>query len=214
MRYISHIENLSLMNRDGTVRAQFEHGVYSVGLLTTNGGLNSIDPSVQSDADTTLQTPWSTDLAGNTTYRIEMAGQGSLTGLDAGGSSLTCKENGYNRLFFQAPVISGGTATSSTAGIWYEVLSGTITYNSVTYLKGEKFVTVSGVTATTGSGSTYALAIPPALAKDIDSYRDEYFEQVHLNNPSDATGYWNPLTGSTTFDSNVSTDADYFGKIN
>lgn len=213
-RYISHIPNLTLFNRDGTVRAQFVNGVYEIGQLTTNGGLYSIDPSVQTDADTSLQTPWSTDLLGATTQRIEMAGMGSLTKTNAAGSALTNLEDGYVRTFYYAPVISGGTATSSVVGVWYEVLSGNLTYNSIVYHKGDKFETVTGQTSTSGSTATYALTIPPDLAKDIDSYRDEYFEQVHLNDPSEATGYWDPMSGSTTYDSNVSTDTDYFGKIN
>lgn len=227
MRYISKNPNLTLYSRDGNVKHQFVNGVLTVGSLTTAYPLatNSIvaTPTSNVGDDLAPVIKDGTDLKGFTTGAcVEIAGQGALTGVTYAsfktGESLTALECGYRGVFFPAPQITpGATTVPATADIWYEVLSGSVTYAGVTYGKKESagaYFKSDGSTTTTSGSGTFALTLPPALAGDpADQFRNEAFALTQLGTPDAVTGYWNLQKDYTPTDSLVSTDDTYFAYI-
>lgn len=224
MRYISQHSNLVLYKDNGEIAHSWDRstatgtairgteykfgtdGVLGLGTLTTNSGYgNYIDAaSVSWDTDAKLAYIYDTDLSGATTTKVEMAGQGDLTD----------PTDGYRGIFFEAPTLQSDTAVSSTSGVYYEVISGSVIYDSTTYNRGDQFVTDGSETAVTGTG-TFALAIPPMLAKKCDAFRTEHFKIKSLATGNESTSYWDYSTGSwggfNPNDSLTSTDSDYFG---
>lgn len=206
MRYITHHANLVLYKNDGTVAERFgPNGVLIVGSASTSTGSgNSIDT-------TDLMKVYSTDLDGNTVTTIEMNGLGSLNGTSATGGTVDPKEKGY-RLFFEAPVLSGGATLTTAMPERYKVLTGSITYNGVTYKKNEVFKSSSGVTATAGSG-TFAAYIPESLAGEPPIDRDGLFDDKHLlyGDETYTSFSFNNPNGVDPYNSLTSSDENYIG---
>jgi hypothetical protein len=141
-----------------------------------------------------------------------MCGLGSLNSNALDGTDLTLLEDGYVGKFFEAPIISNGTAVPAIAGMYYKVLTGSITYNSVVYVQNEEFVTNGTQTSTSGTTGTFALTIPPALKNEITDFTTEIFAQKHLikgNEPYDY--YTQDSDGYVPRGSLTCADADYFG---
>jgi len=117
MRYIAPNSTLVLYRNDGKIGInatnQQEYlfgyqGVLIVGTANTDVGAgNYIDQGVLSEPSGLMQ-KYPTDLLGATTISIEMAGQGSLTGLDNAGAPLTNLTDGYRGIFFEAPPVAIG----------------------------------------------------------------------------------------------------------
>lgn len=189
MRYISKNPELVLLLTNGKEAFEFKNGVLVVGDPTTaTGAGNFIDPAKtytfpESDSTTfTLMEVFPTDLAGATTAKIEMCGQGSLA--DPLGAPI-----GLRGYFFEAPVLTGTSASvPAKKNIEYVVLTGTVTYNGVTYKVGEHFVTDGTVTATTGTG-TFALIFPE---NTWDVNTKALFKERHMITGLEARDYWIP----------------------
>lgn len=206
MRYITHHDTLVLSSVDGKLKYRFG----ADGVLDLGTGVTITQPSA-SPSNSDLPFIWDTDLSGLATGYLERVGQGSLTTTTLG-TALTKLGDGFNRAFFEAPVINSGTATSAVVGVKYKVLTGTITYNSVSYTAGQTFKVVTGQTATSGGG-TYALTIPDALEDKTADFRTEAFKIAHLNDGTEATGYYDYKTGYSGRGGLVSTAADYYGHL-
>jgi len=206
MRYKSHISNLVLFNSSGTIEVRFgQDGVLNVGTLTTNvGDANIIDYS-------NLLKVYDTDLDGNTVTTSEMCGLGSLDKSTKTGGTLTNVQDGY-RLFFECPPISTGAGTVDTDVEKYIVLTGSVTYNGVTYNKGDTFIPAAGVTETSGTG-TFAIEMPDALTGKVVDTNAELFDEAHLIHGDEANTEWsfNDQYGAQPYDSLVSTDEDHIG---
>lgn len=216
MRYITHRDTLVLFEKRGKPRHTFgPFGVLIVGDNSCTVAGYRIDAELRPSAPTTELMPmFPNDLAGAQASCPEVCGLGTLTTTRVGGAATASLAVGRRGLFFEAPVIATTTNLPNVAGIYYEVLSGTAIYNSVTYTKGEQFVSEGGgVIAVTGSG-TYALCIPPALAKKADEFLAENFKIKHLKLGDESSSYfdWN-AGGFEPRDSQDSPDTDFFGWI-
>lgn len=206
-RYITHIKNLKLMNKKGEIKYNFGHeGVLVVGDATTfTGDANKIDP-------TNLLTIFATDLKGGTTLSVELVGQGSLNGLADDGTAISPYYKGYRGIFFKAAITSTGAGTvSSTAGIRYKVLTGTVTYAGKDYKTNEIFVSNGSDTATSGDGK-FALYLPTALTNECCEDQKEHFKIKKLMQGDESTGYWYADdSGFIPNDSLLTTSADFYG---
>lgn len=177
MRYKSKSLNLALFEKSGVRKHQFYNGVLIVGSPTTNSGAgNYIDATAQTDDKKTLMPQYATDLAGATTNKLQMAGLGEISATDLS------KE----RMFVEAPELStGSTAVPATAGLWYEVLRGKVTYKGVEYSAGEMFVTDGSIRAVTGTGKFAITYAPDGCCQN----RKEAFKMAHLQFGDEVTGY-------------------------
>jgi hypothetical protein len=223
MRYISQISNLVLLTnggdigRDDSSKKKYsfgQHGELIIGSLTTASGTgNYIDAGTLSDPSDQLMLVYPTDLDGNAVTRLEMAGLGTLDGVTKTSGSVSPLNAGH-RLFFEAPNISGGTAVSGTAGVWYKVLTGAVTYASVVYVAGESFETDGSNTETSGT-AVFRLSIPPELKKTCENPEAVagLFAYKHLQTGREGTKYWNYGHGIVPKDSTTSNDPDYFGWV-
>lgn len=221
MRYISHKSNLVLYRNDGNIGRDDlsdkayvfgQNGELIIGSTTTAVGVgNYIDASSLTDTTQQLQLLYPTDCDGNQVTRIEMAGLGTLTGVTKTSGAVSPLIDGY-RDFFEAPTLTGTTAVPATAGIWYLILTGSVTYNSVAYVAGQKFETNGTTTATTGTG-TFRVTIPPELEKTCNNPTATagVFAYKELYKGNEGTNYWNYGDGIDPKDSTTSTDADYYG---
>jgi hypothetical protein len=218
MRYITQHSGLQLFKNDGTAQHRFNpQGILLVGSKTTAAGAGNFIVSATQTPDTgTLQRPWATDLDGNTTQTLEMAGLGTLTQVSKSGATLASLMTGYRGTFFEAPELTSTTsAVSATAGIHYIVISGTTIYNGTTYVAGEEFVTTGGITATTGTGK-FALTIPPELKQDCSGNDNRFalFKERRLFR-GDETQDWDVWRdgGFQPRSSGVCTSSDFQGYV-
>lgn len=215
MRYISPFANFTIYKNGGALAHNFgADGVCVVGSLTTaTGAGNYIDASANpGDTDEEIQLLFAADLDGNNTNRLERAGLGSLdkSTQESGAGSLTNISDGF-RYFFEAPVLTGTTdSVVAVSGVYYKVLSGTVTYNGTSYTKGQEFMANGSETATTGSG-TFALTIPPALKNECEAFRDELFKVRHLQKGDESTSFYDFEDGYTPRSSLTCTDDNFFG---
>jgi hypothetical protein len=213
MRYITLYDTLELFSKGNGTKYRF--GPF--GILDLGSGV-TVEVASSTDSDWDLQELYATDLNGATTNSVELCGQGSLNKKDsAGGTSLALRD-GYRGIFFPAPVITVATSEASipeVAGIYYIVLTGSVTYNGTLYTKGQTFVTAGSVDEFTSTdGGTIALWFPPELLKAADRQDLYRFIIGHLNDGSEVTGAYNNVTGYTGragIDSSVT--ADYFGHL-
>lgn len=188
-------------------------GVLLVGSPTTASGAgNYIDAATHAgDTSLDINLPYPTDLDGNTVTRLEMAGLGTLTLVTKTSASLASLALGY-RIFFEAPVLAYNAGVPATAGIYYKVLSGAVTYNGTTYTQNQEFVTTGGVTTTSGTAGTFALCIPPALKNECSPFRTEQFKIKVLKDGTESNSYWlYDASGFNPMDSLVTTDPDFYG---
>jgi hypothetical protein len=208
MKYKSQHSNLVLYAPDGDAVYKFKQGSLQVGTATGTTGTNIIDYA-------TIMSQYATDLLGATTHAIEMAGQGTLNGLDDDGTAVTPLAKGYRGCFFKTPPIANGTAIPAVAGIYYRVLSGTCTYNGVAYYPGDIFVTDGSITATSAtSGGYFELEIPPALDHQCEAFRSCQFEINTLQRGDESSAYWNwDSSGFEPQDSLYTTNADWVGYV-
>lgn len=213
MQYKSQRSNAIIFTNQGKIKAKFYHGKYIIGSLTTaTGAGNYIDGAVQSDTSLNVQRIYTTDLDGNTASCIEMCGQGTLNGITAAGNTLTTLEEGFRGWFFPCPRLTGTTnSVPAKAGIVYEVVDGTVTYDGTTYSAGEQFTTDGSTTATTGSGH-FELVIPDDLENRYNGFLTEAFRITHLGQPDEMSGYYTyGQYGYDPVNSETCTDADYIG---
>ena len=225
MRYISKHDNHVLYETNGFDVAynatngkeyRWKYGVLIVGNAT------AVDKTVDGnfiDASAVIAAPgtqlqllgggYAKDLDGYAVSRIEMCGQGSLNGKTA--TDGTADLWNCVRDFYPAPVLSTGASTVvDTEGVFYEVLTGTVTYDSVVYSAGEVFAAVKSVTTTSGTG-TFALTFPPAGCT-VD--RTCLFKQEQLAEGDEVDGYFSWDDGGyTPNDSQVSTAANFHGRL-
>ena len=206
MRYISPIAYLELYSADGkSVKYKFnERGEYYG---------DKIDAYDETEKVFTLQVRGDgKDLSGlgiaDTGFVPEEAcGLGSLNGLNnstitnnlpagvaivSGNTDLSFRK-GLRGFFFAAPetTIVAGTE-KLIVGKW-EVVSGTFTYNGVTYLPGQTFVIKTEFTSGEANiGAVVKLMVPCLIDGECscDDNKDEYFRIVHLMYKDDATNYY------------------------
>lgn len=220
MRYISKYHDLALYRNDGSIAHKFHNGELIIGDTTTRNGTDTttstagytVDAATKSDTSRQIQIV-KPDLAGKVEgevgfNRYEGTGLGSLNKVDNDGDALAALVNGYLGTYFEAPELTN-TATL-VVGAWYEVLSGTVTYNSVVYSEGEKFKVVTGVTSFTGSG-VIALSLYP-LVNQCTDMTAEHFKIKNLMNGDESTDYWNVTEGGfEPRNTLTSSDADFIG---
>jgi len=221
VRYITHISNLVLYTNGGEVgRDSTSHKAYAfgqqgelvIGSTTGTGSGYEIDASTMSDTDDQLQLLYATDLDGSTTTRLEMAGLGTLTTVTKTGGTVSPKNAGY-RLFFEAPDKTGGDSVSGEPGVYYRVLTGTVTYAGTDYVAGKTFHTDGSTTSTTGTGD-FRLSLPPDLTRtcENDDALAGIFANKMLLKGNESNDYWNySESGAEPKDSTTSTDDDYYG---
>lgn len=214
MRYISHISNLVLYTKNGAIVDRFDYnGVLVKGDGTTNLGTgNQIDVVLKSSTpnDETMRV-YTTDLLGNSAISEEMCGLGNLASLDLALAGLDSLQQGYNRNYFEAAVLTSTTDVVSdlSANIYYEVLTGTTIYDGTTYTVGQVFYTDGSTTATTGTG-TFALTIPPALNRECQAFRPEHFKIKSLLTGNESSADWSYAEGFAPRDNMTTDDPDYF----
>lgn len=227
MRYISKHGTTTLLTKEGKIGTDptngteylfSPQGVLIVGLPTTDSGAGNYINAADLSLDTALMKKYPTDLKGATTISIEMVGQGSLSGFDNSGAALTNLTDGYRGIFFKAPSVASGTAVTTYENVWYEVLTGLVSYGGTTYGRGEKFATADAVTATASgtrdgvtTAGTYALTLPPAIINGCEAFRAEHFKIKNMKKGDEATGYYDWVDGATPKSSLTSTDTDWFG---
>lgn len=221
MRYISPYANLKLYRKDGTIAHEFVNGVLIVGDQTTTNGTDTtsgvsgyvVDAfEYSSTPETEIFQIYSTTLDGGTDNRWELAGQGSLNGVDDNGDALDNLEDGYRGFFFEAPKLSGADGASSTEGVWYEVLEGSVTYGGTEYTVGQFFETDGDATTVTGDGY-YALALPESLRNKCKCFCAEEFKIKHLQYGDEPLSYFFFGEGFKPRNSMTTTDADFYGWV-
>ena len=183
MRYISNNSRLALYTTNGNIAHQFNQGVLIVGSPTTGTGAgNSIDPTTVYWDGGKLMEVFPADLAGVTTAKIEMMGQGSLA--DPLGASI-----GLRGYFFESPILTATTASvPAKEGIHYKVSQGTVTYAGVTYKAGQIFTTDGTTTATTSTGKFFIIPPPNSMESDLNAM----FEEKHLQFGDEVRDAWLP----------------------
>jgi hypothetical protein len=139
-----------------------------------------------------------------------MCGQGSLDGKTATGGTADLWD--CVRDFYPAPILTAGTdVVVATEGVFYEVLTGSVIYNSVVYTVGEVFEAVSGHTSTAGTTGTFALTFPPDGCQ-VD--RTCLFKQEQLAEGDEVDGYFSWDDGGyTPNDSQISTADNFYGRF-
>lgn len=178
MRYVSQYQSLELIAVDGTVLHRFKNGVLVVGdaaLNTTGNKIPVTFSGTDSQKYTNLYSTASTD--------IEKVGLG--------------------KLFWEAPPIaSPATNTVDDSGVWYQVLTGTVTYNGTTYKAGDLFFTEATFNDTTGTG-TFALDVPHdyKLSPVEHNQRSEYYKTTQLAIGDESS--WNEQNWESTVDSDL-----------
>lgn len=208
MRYVSPFSELKLVRNNGKVAHQFFNGVLVIGDKTTRDGVSATGGETDSKTytiDSAANATYperevqlvKTDLAGKSLgdggfNRVQAIGLGSLIGLNYDLTTPLAAPalmRGYQGTFFEAPEISG--TTNGIAECWYEVLSGTVLYNGVTYMVGDSFKVVTGILSIdgmTGTG-TYALSVHP-LVKKCACFTAEEFKIQHLEVGDESSSYW------------------------
>ena len=185
MRYISFYDEFALHNRNGNVRHKFWQGELIVGDPTTKTGTgNSIDTAVNATDPGLELMP----LVPSGANRDAICGMGTLTT-----NPIVVGQ------YYESPYISiGATAVPAPADLVFKVISGTVTYKSVSYSVGQEFTSDGTTVVATGTtGATFAITIPPALkAREMDN-RDAMFREKHLLTGNEAYGYhsWSAAGG-------------------
>lgn len=178
MRYISQYQSLELIAVDGTVLHRFKNGSLIIG-----------DPTL--------------DTAGNA-IPVTFTGTDSqkYTNLYSAGAT-DLEKIGLGNIFFEAPPIaSPATNTIDDTGVWYQVLTGTVIYNGVTYKAGELFLSVDTFDDSTGTG-TFALDVPHQfkLSPVEHNQRSEYYKTTQLAIGDESS--WNEQNWESTVDSDL-----------
>lgn len=149
MRYISPIHRHTILRNDGSTAYQFERGELVVG-----------DPTLGTAGNVIVAAP------------IVNNYEGSVQILVATGAN-DLEKAGLNRFFWEAPPLATGAGTV-TVGERYEVVTGTVTHNSITYKQRDIFVAT--VTATSGTGK-FSASIPVEYASiDLNQFYNEHFK--------------------------------------
>ena len=183
MRYISKHARLALYTTEGNIAHQFNQHVLIVGDPTTDVGAgNFIDPATEYWDKGKLMEVFPDDLAGTTTAKIEMMGQGDLS--DPLGNA-----KGLRGYFFESPILTATTASvPAKKDIHYWVSKGTVTYAGITYSAGQVFKTDGSTTATTGTGEFFI--IPPRNYMEVNE--PGLFEEKHLQFHDEVRAAWLP----------------------
>lgn len=226
MRYISQFNDLVLYRNNGEIAHKFKNGVLVCGDSTTRNGTNlttdalpytvdyyAYSSATETEIMQTLESVIATRESEADWVRIEKIGLGYLRKLGYDNTTaLASLADGWRGIFFEAPVITpGATTIPAVANIRYEVLSGSVVYDGVTYTVGDIILSDGSTTTTSGTG-TFALAIPTALKNTVDQMEAEAFAQAHLLKPTDAIGYWNKINGGYTASSSMTTtDFNFIG---
>lgn len=188
-RYISINRALNILQKNGDVgstagtKLRFSAGELIIGdpSLTTTG--NVIDPNLTATDGTALQITRSggaTDLA--------KIGQGTLTTAVDVGQVLG--------EFYLAPHLLVGASPTLTTGLWYKVIVGPITHNSIVYQTGQRFKATATATFT-GTSTIVARDLDANLWEmDELNQRAENYRIQSLENGDEAT--WNDTTYSVT----------------
>lgn len=162
-RYISPFLALNILQKNGEVGAagaykyRFSGGELIVGdPAVASGAGNVIDPNLTATDGTAIQivnSAGATDLA--------KIGQGTLTTAVATGQVLGN--------FYPAPHLLVGASPTLTTGLWYKVINGPITHNSIVYKTGQRFKATATATFTGTNG---------IVARDLDA---NIWEMSELN---------------------------------
>lgn len=167
MRYITPYHGLRLLQKNGevgkygTVPYEFDNGELIIGDPKVNTAGNVIVPNLSATDGTALQQVYTTgtDLA--------KVGQGTL-GTDAAYASQV------QGLFYEAPSLTVADSTQALViGLWYKVISGSITHNSVVYTAPQRFKATASSNFT-GTGTA---------RRDLDS---NLWSQDELNERAEA----------------------------
>ena len=194
MRYISHIESLTLLATSGKIKYQFKNGVLVIGSETGTGAGNEIVP----------------DLAGTDPDSKMMI-------LNAAGAT-DLEKVGLTAQFFQAPpIVAEGTLAS---GSYYELLSGTADLTGANYTGkfdlilpdqliqadltdlpiGTVIKATAAITVPAGTAK-WALTVPIALLDSKEhNLRSENFIINNLSSVKDESSWDNKAYGARTKD--------------
>jgi hypothetical protein len=188
--------------------------------ITTNALTHTVDAyKYASNLTHEINFPFLTDLA-NAGYAsgnlFEMSGMGYLEGKDG---TIANIENGWmGRLFFQAPLLTA-TVAAPIAGSWYQVLSGSVTYNGVVYTAGSprrsyfKITAATAITIAVDTQATFSLALPPEMRNTPCENLDEQFRIKHLLYGDEPAAYftYDTPSGFEPRNSLISVDNNFIG---
>lgn len=186
-RYISPHQNQVLYTNNGTGKYRFEYGV-----LIVDTDIDAVvDAAIPENNLQFLFPTWADTTPDEATATpdeaLQRAGLGDLE--DAALRNRTF-------LFYKAnPIAIGTGSVAAVPGTYYIVLSGSVTYKSVTYIKGQTFVADGSIEDTTGvAGSKFAPYFPPSVSEQPNQYYAENFKIAHLLSGNEYAAYW--LQGS------------------
>lgn len=190
MRYISPYDETVIFQNDGAIRHKFFQGELIVGDPATKAtAADQIDFTTNAtDATKDIQFVYKTDEAGATTDRSQMCGLGALNPLSVKG------------IYYEAPYIKvGATSVPATAGLFYKVAFGIVTYKGTAYKAGDIFVSDGTVVVTTGDNANamFAAYFPPEIKSRAMDNRKALFREQHLETGNEAVDYhlWTALGG-------------------
>jgi hypothetical protein len=194
MRYISHIDSLTLLATSGKVKYQFQNGLLVIGSETGTGAGNEIVP----------------DLAGTDPDSKMMI-------LNAAGST-DLEKVGLNTQFWAAPpIVAAGTLAS---GSYYELIGGTVDLTGANYVGkydlilpdqliqadltdlplGTVIKATAAITVPAGTAK-WALEVPIAyLDSKEHNLRSENFIINNLSSFKDESSWDNKAYGARTKD--------------
>jgi len=195
MRYFSLNPNLTLFSRGGKPLYKFRNGYLDVGDPLTNIGVgNSINADERIPVQDTLQSVYSTDLAGTTSNKLQMAGLGTYDKADR--TKL--------RLFTEClPLVSvddeegGESALDLDVGDSITIISGELHVTNPpegtkdTYGPGETFTwTTAHVINESSIWGTFQTGSENPVGNECLSFRCTYFKLVHLQYGDEVTRYF------------------------
>lgn len=190
MRYITPSHSLRLVQKNGEVGKyastpyQFENGVLIIGDATLDTAGNCIVPNLAATDGTAMQTL----VAGGATDLAKI-GMGTL-GTDA---SYAGQIQGQ---FYQAPTKSvAGSTQGLTIGLWYKMLTGSVTHNSVVYTAPQRFKATSTANFT-GTGTLHQDLDSNLWTQDELNERAEAYKLAYTLNGDEAV--WNDPTFAPT----------------
>lgn len=179
MQYISKYDSFPLLTVASDVAYLFDNGQLIVGDATTTSGAGFvIDPNFSAIDGTALAVTVTT-----------------------GSSDL--EKVGLNTYFWEAPDLlpTDNSNAPLTVGLWYRVVTGPITHNSVVYNVGDRFK--AAATSFTGSGKIVRFDLPVEHYRPSeDNMRAEAFLFVHTAERETTwdSAAWAPVAVSPTAD--------------
>jgi len=182
-RYISPHQNQVLYTNNGTGKYRFEYGV----LIVDDDIVPVVDDAIPENNLQFLFPTYAGTTPDAATATTDEAKQ--RTGL--GDLALAARRDRTYLYYLANPITIADDTVAAVAGTYYIVLSGSVIYDGVTYVKGQTFVADGTIVDTTGTaGSQFALYFPPSVSEQPNQYYAENFKIKHLLSGGEYAAYW------------------------